>query len=277
MAISLASLQISKRKAPVILIYGPQGVGKNTFACCEHAPLSVESPPGAARAGVVVIQTEEGLGDIKAPAFPKAVSFEEVMEALGSLYIEEHQFDTIVIDSLDWLEPLIWEYTCRMNSWPDIENPGFGKGYIFTDLVWRQFFSAINDLRNDKGMTVIMTAHQTIITVEDPELPTYQTTEIKLHKRAAAIAKEYTDVILHASLKTNLTNDSSAKKAELKKGEARQLAVTTGQRIISTQPKPGATAKNRYHLPAELPLDWSAFAAAMQDSLNKVQTNQPTI
>ena len=277
MAISLARLQISKRKAPVILIYGPQGVGKNTFACCEHAPLSVESPPGAAREGVVVIQTEEGLGDIQAPAFPKALVFYDVMEALGSLYTEDHQFTTVVVDSLDWLEPLIWAHTCELNNWPDLESAGFGKGYTAADATWRQFFSAINDLRNDKGMTVIMTAHQQVITVEDPELPTYQTTEIKLHKRAAAIAKEYTDVILHASLKTLLANDASAKKAEVKKGEARQLAVTTGQRIITTQPKPGATAKNRFHLPAELPLCWASFADAMQASLNKVQTNQPTL
>jgi len=275
MAISLASLKTSSRKPPRILIYGAEGIGKNTFAICEHAPLAVDSPPGAVRPGVVVIQTEDGLGDIQVPAFPIATSFEEIMEAIGSLYSEDHEFNTLVIDSLDWLEPLVWDYACRLNNWADIETAGYGKGYIAADYVWRQFFTGINALRDEKNMTIIMTAHQQIITIEDPELPAYQSSEIKLHKRAAAIAKEYTDVILKAQIKTILANDASAKKADVKKGEARQLAVTTGQRIITTQPRPGATAKNRYHLPAELPLDWSHFAAAMQDSLNKsIQTNQ---
>lgn len=270
MAISLASLQTSTRKPPRILIYGGEGTGKTTFAICEHAPQSPDSLPGKARDGVVVIQTEDGLGDIQCQAFPIANTYEDVEEAMGALYAEQHSFDTLVIDSIDWLEPLVWDYICRTNGWDSIEKPGYGKGYAEADYIWRRFFSGINALRDDKGMTIILIAHQQIITIEEPDLPAYQSAEIKLHKRAAAITKEYVDVIVQAKLKTFVTSDSTAK-ATGKKGEEvkRQLATTTGQRVIVTQPKPGATAKNRYHLPAELPLDWSAFAAAMQTTLNR--------
>jgi len=264
MAISLQSLKINTRKPPRILIYGASGCGKTTFALCEH------SPKGSAREDTVAILTEDGLGDIEANHFPLSKTFEAIEEAMGALYTEAHPFKTLVIDSLDWLEPLIWDYTCRQNCWDSIEQAGYGRGYVQADYAWRRFFEGINALREEKGMTVVMIAHQQIITIADPELPEYQSTEIKLHKRAAAIAKEYMDIILHARIKTFVSNDPSKTKG--KNESVRQLATTTGTRVIITQPKPGATAKNRYHLPPELPLDWSAFKEAM----NQKPTQKPT-
>lgn len=260
MAISLESLKVNTRKPPRVLIYGASGTGKTTFALCEHAPN------GPARADAVAILTEDGLGDIEANHFPLCKTYEAVEEAMSALYQEAHDFKTLVIDSLDWLEPLVWDFTCRQNGWDSIESPGYGRGYTQCDYTWRRFFEGVNALRDDKGMAVIMIAHQQIITIADPELPEYQSMEIKLHKRAAAIAKEYTDVILHARLKTFVASDSS--KAKAKNEQGRQLATTSGQRVIVTQPKPGATAKNRYHLPPELPLDWAEFQAAMHTTTN---------
>jgi hypothetical protein len=267
MAISLSSLKKNVRKPPRILVYGPEKMGKTTFAVCKHSPQEPDGHPGAVRPGVVVIQTEDGLGDLDAMAFPLATSYEDVEEAMGALYQDDHQFTDLVVDSLDWLEPLIWDYTCRENGWKGIEDVGYGKGYVAADATWRRFFAGINALRDDRGMTVILVAHQQIVRVEDPESPAYDMATIKLHKRATGIVGEYTDVILKASMKTFLSTDPNAKADAKKKGDARQLAVTTGQRVLTCQPRPGALAGNRYHLPAELPLDWSAFDAAMKASL----------
>ena len=38
------------------------------------------------------------------------------MEALAALYSEPHEFGTVVIDSVDWLEPLIWKRVCDDNK-----------------------------------------------------------------------------------------------------------------------------------------------------------------
>lgn len=269
MAISLESIKRSVRKPPRILVYGPEKMGKTTFAVCEHAPPTPDSPPGAARPGVVVLPVEDGLGDLDAMAFPLAKSYEDAVEAMSCLLTEDHPFTEFVIDSLDWLEPLIWDYTCRMNGWKSIEDAGYGKGYIAAEATWREFFDGVNALRDRRNMTVIMIAHQQTVRVEEPEHPAYDMATIKLHKRATALVGEYTDVILRAHMKTFLSADPSAKADAKKKGEARQLATTTGQRVLACQPRPGALAGNRYHLPPELPLDWSAFASAMAASASR--------
>ncbi len=98
MSISLASLAKNSPKAPRVIIYGEAGCGKTTFGACAPSP--------------VFIQTEDGLGNLDATAFPLATSFDDVMAALQSLYTEDHAFQTLVVDSLDWLEPLVWAKVC---------------------------------------------------------------------------------------------------------------------------------------------------------------------
>jgi AAA domain len=73
MAISLASLNCTTAlKPPRILIHGVHGVGKTTYAAGAPDP--------------VFILTEDGLGTLDVPHFPLARTFDEVMQALASLY-----------------------------------------------------------------------------------------------------------------------------------------------------------------------------------------------
>lgn len=57
------------------------------------------------------ITTEDGLGNLDVATFPMARSFADVMQAVA-LGAEDHAFKTLVIDSLDWTEPLIWDQVC---------------------------------------------------------------------------------------------------------------------------------------------------------------------
>lgn len=243
MAISLASLQKNSPKPPRIIIHGDSGIGKTTFAVCAPAP--------------VVVQTEDGLGNLDATAFPLATSFEDVMGALQSLYTEQHDFKTLVIDSLDWLEPLIWKNVCDVHNQKSIESFGYGKGYIEAGTVWRSFFEGVTALRDARNMTVIMIAHSQVVHVEDPTMPAYDSHDLKLHKRASAIAEEYADVILYASMQTNTVTEDAGFNSK------RTRATSTGERIMHTVGQPAFTAKNRYSLPSLLPLSWEAFESAM--------------
>ncbi|MEY2655977.1 MAG: hypothetical protein RLZZ524_3005 [Pseudomonadota bacterium] len=243
MAFNLASLQKNAAKPPRIIIHGDPGVGKTTFAACAPSP--------------VILQTEDGLGNLDVTAFPLAKKFEDVLDAIGSLYTEPHEFGTLVVDSLDWLEPLVWDKVCRESKVDSIEKLGYGKGYVEALTYWRQFYDGITALRDSRGMVVIMTAHSQIIHVEDPSLPAYDSHDLKLHKRAAALAEEFADVILYAAVQTNTVTEDAGFNSK------RVRATTTGARVMHTVGQPAFLAKNRYSLPSPLPLAWEAFAGAM--------------
>lgn len=243
MAISLASLQQSTAlAAPRILIHGVAGVGKTTFAACAPAP--------------VFLATEDGLGTLEVPHFPLAKTFDEVMEALAALYSESHEFRTVVLDSVDWLEPLVWARTCQDQSWGSIEDPGYGKGYVAALDFWRQYLEGLNALRNERGMTVVQIAHTDIKRFDSPEHEPYDRYVIKLHARAAALLQEHSDVVLFANYRI------STVKSDVGFNKKITRALGSGERVLYTAERPAFLAKNRFGLPDSLPLSWEAFAAA---------------
>ena len=244
MAISLASLQRSAAPAaPRILIHGVAGVGKTTFAAGAEHP--------------VVVPTEDGLGALDVDHFPLARSFDDVMQALAALYTEPHDFRTVIVDSVDWLEPLVWKQACVENRWGSIEEPGYGKGYVAALDLWRQYLDGLNALRDERGMTVVQIAHTDIKRFDSPEHEPYDRYVIKLHARASALLQEHSDVVLFANYRI------STVKSDVGFNKKVNRALGTGERVVHTAERPAFLAKNRYGLPETLPLDWQAFAAAM--------------
>lgn len=242
MAISLQSLQRGVDiKPPRILIYGVHGVGKTTFAASAPDP--------------VFILTEDGRGVLDVVHFPVAKTFDDVMEALGALYTEDHGFRTLVVDSIDWLEPIIWGHVCRQYGWQDIEAPGFGKGYVAAVDTWRQYIEGLNALRDEKGMAIVQIAHADVKRFDNPETDPYDRYVIKLHQRAAAVAQEHSDVVLFANYRI------STAKSDVGFNKKVTRAVGSGDRVLYTAERPAFLAKNRYSLPDQLPLDWDTFAS----------------
>lgn len=148
---------------PRIMIYGSEGVGKSTFAAL--APNSV------------FVQTEDGLSEIDCSKFPLAKSFDDVVLQLQAVRDEQHDYGTVVIDSLDWLERLVWDRVCADYGVKSIEKAdgGYGKGYVHALTYWRQIVSLLNDIRARKGMAVILIAHAAVERFEDPEHAAYET------------------------------------------------------------------------------------------------------
>jgi hypothetical protein len=241
MAISLASLKRGGDvKPPRMIVHGVAGVGKTTFAACAPAP--------------VFIQTEDGLGMLDAPSFGLLKTFDEVLEALGALYAEAHDYKTLVVDSLDWLEPLVWAYTARVNGWTSIEQPGYGKGYVEALNVWRTYIDGINALRDERGMTIVQIAHTDIKRFDSPEHEPYDRYVIKLHTRASALVQEHCDILLFANYQISTVKTDIGFNKKIVRG------VSGGDRVVHTAERPAWLAKNRYGMPDTLPLDWDAVA-----------------
>jgi len=237
----LEKVMSGKTPAPRrVMLYGTHGIGKSTFASCAPKP--------------VFLQTEDGLGEIDCDKLPLSTTFGEAMKALSELYTEPHPYQTIVVDSLDWLERLIWAEVCRKRNVESIEDIGYAKGYIFALTQWREFIEGLSALRNDKGMTAVLIAHARIERFENPETESYDRYVPRLHKLAAAVVQEWCDEVFFATYKvyTKQTEEGFNRK--------RSQGIGTGERIIRTQERPAHVAKNRLNLPEELPLDWNAYA-----------------
>ncbi|WP_067582772.1 ATP-binding protein [Endozoicomonas ascidiicola] len=250
MAISLESISRSSGiKAPRIVVHGPAGVGKTTFGCGAPNPI--------------FIQTEDGLGKLEVDAFPMMKSFQDVLDALTVLYTSDHNYQTAVIDSVDHLEPLIWQHLCETYIGPKgerfqaIDDFGYGKGFLLALDLWRQLLEGLDALRNEKGMAFILIAHSEIKRFESPTTDSYDRYQIKLHKRASDLVQESVDCVMFADYKTVIEKEEGGF------NKVKTRGISTGQRYLYTEARPSFVAKNRYGLPPELPLNWQAFSDAL--------------
>lgn len=236
---------------PRILLYGCEGVGKST--------LGSETP------AAIFIPTKDGLGQIDCHSFPLARSFDDVLAALSALYSEQHEYQTVVIDSLDWLERLIWDAVCADYGAKSIEkvDGGYGKGYVHALPYWRKFLDGLNAMHKERGMLVLLLAHAKVERFEDPESSAYDRYSPRLHKHACALLTEWVDIVTFATRKFRVEREDSGFNRE--RGIAHAIGAGGGERILRTVGGPSCVAKNRYNLPAELPLKWNDLLNAIVD------------
>jgi len=226
-------------KKPIkIVLHGPPGIGKSTFGSKTPNPI--------------FLPTEDGLTTIDVPHFPLAKNLQELWVCMKELIEEEHEYKTFVVDTLDWLEKLMWKHVCETHSVDSIDEIGYGKGYLFATTQWRRFYDGLEMMRN-KGIAIVLLAHTEIKPFSPPNSDSYDRWQIKLHKTAAAIAEEWADAVLFANFKVYV---------KTKKGKNSGKAVG-GERVIYTQPNPAYRAKNRYGLPDEIPFSFEDLKNAI--------------
>lgn len=242
MAISLSDLRSSTAARPErILVYGPPGLGKTSLGTEWPDPVLFDVEGG--RPSNVPIDAVPGF------EADQLQSYEAVMDGLGSLYTEDHGFRTLVFDTLDRFEPMVWRKACADNNWPSIEAPGYGKGYVEADKYWRDFYEGLNALRRDRGMAIILIAHSDISRFDDPQASSYSRFDIRLHKRALAMVQDEVDAVLFVN------QDATIKQEDLGFNKKRARAEGGTTRLIYAEGRPAFVAKNRYGIPAQVRYD----------------------
>jgi hypothetical protein len=246
-AISLAQVKKGRVLLPhFVLIYGVDGVGKTTFAAEAPNP--------------VFIGTEMGFGQLDVARFPTPKNFQEVLATVQLLLNEKHDYKTLAIDSLDWLETLVFKHICDKQGWKSLEDPGYGKGYAFLLPTWMELVTLLKRLR--EKMNVVLIAHASIRTFNDPENNVaYNRYQLKLFTSekvdTASLWREAVDNVLFANFEVSTTQA---------KGERKAKAFGDGSRVVYTERRPAFDAKNRFSLPFELPLSWEEYAKACADA-----------
>jgi hypothetical protein len=235
---TLANIHHGKTVKPDrILLTGTEGIGKTTFASCAEKPI--------------FLAAEDGIAQMDVASFPEPHTIGEVYDVVRVLRQEKHDHRTLVVDTVDWLEPLIHREVCRRNEWENIESPGYGKGYNVAVDEWRKFLADLDALRNDKGMEIILLAHTQIKIFSNPNGPDYSRYEMAVNRQAAAVLKQWADSVLFACYDEVVKKD---------KGETKAKGVSSGARVIHTERRSAWDAKNRYNLPDCIPLNYEDYA-----------------
>jgi hypothetical protein len=236
MIITLADIrQTTATLPPRIVIHGKEGTGKTTLGARFPQP--------------VFLQVEDGCpGGITLDTFGLLDDLATVRDAIAALGNEPHDYRTLVLDTVDALEPLVWQSVCVANSWPSIETPGYGRGYVEADRAWLDLLAGLDWLRRTRNMTIVLLGHSAVETVNDPRAPSYSSYQLRVHKRARALVQDWADVIAF------LSTDFVIKTEDTGFSKKRVRADGGTQRYLHFENHPAFTAKNRYGLPAKMPV-----------------------
>ncbi|MCA6566603.1 MAG: ATP-binding protein, partial [Pseudanabaena sp. M151S2SP2A07QC] len=218
----------------VYTVYGPNGVGKTTLACSFEEPIILDLEDGSGFVGGV-----KRLGSGLLPDFATVES--TVTELLSA----KHTYKTLVIDSLEALESLISKALCEANEVDSIEAIGFGKGYVMAREKMEGLMLKLRGLRDAKKMNVIIVAHSTVKSFNDPKSnSTYDRYILRSNDKLASVVKDLSDSIFFINNKV-LTQDS-------KQNPNKSKAFSTGERVIHTVWSHAYDAKSRYPVKEEI-------------------------
>lgn len=264
-------MQIIKGKVPgakKVVIYGPEGIGKSTFASKFPDPVFQD--------------TEGSTKAMDVARFEAPKKWDDLFSVITDILKDPSCCKTYVLDTADWAEMLCIKYTCEKGGVNGIEDFGYGKGYTYTQENFKKLIDKLDDLIA-AGINVVVTAHAKMRKFEQPdEMGAYDRWEMKLSRQVAPMLKEWADMVLFANYKTFVIEDDKTKS---KKAQG-------GKRVIYTTHNPCWDAKNRYGLDDCLPFDYSAIKHIIEEdapaekkakpkkekaSETDVQKNVPTV
>lgn len=249
MAFDLKSIERGRSiRAPRIFLYSVEGLGKTTFASQAPNPI--------------FLFTEEGLGTLDVARFPQIHSTAEALEAIATLYKEPHDYQTVVLDTADWLETAIWN---EIEAKYDAKDLAYGKGAVIAANKWSEILKGLNALRSERDMTVIVLGHTQIKRFDSPDTEPYDRYQPKLQDRASALIREWADAVFFGNYRVTVRKTDVGFKKEVSRG------ITTGERLMHTTEKPSHMAKNRWALPETLPLSWAALTDAITQSITPAE------
>ena len=231
-------------KPPRIVVYGKPGIGKSTFAAGAAAPLFIDL---------------EGSVDYMDVPKVRATTMQEVNQVVDALLHEHHEYKTLVIDSLDWLEELIHEDICKRLGIKQVNDSkhsdtSYNKGYVIAANDFIDLRMKLDALRDQKNMAIVLTAHTLVKNNNDPVDGDFSEHTIKVHHKFSAACTEWADAVLLLKRTQIESKNSPSGKID-------------GERVLIADGRLGTVTKNRLYLPDQFPATWDNF-------INSINTNK---
>lgn len=222
-------IQKAARPAPIMTFFGEAGRGKTTLACSFPNPI--------------VIQAEEGVhrisNKIAAPDVLPFTSVRQLWDDLKWLMNEEHDYKTVIIDSVTTLsEHFVADVIARDPDAKSINKAhgGWGVGWSMVEAMHSRVRNAAKMLRDKRGMATIFIAHADLEKMDLPDKDDYSRYSLRMHKKSTTHYIDNVDLVGLIRLQSAVRGGDDEKKK----------IVTSGDRELICCATENSVAKNGY-------------------------------
>jgi len=241
MAIDLKKLERPKGQRPIIAtFFGEGGMGKSTLAAMFPKPVFIRTEDGTASLA----------GNDDVMLFPLVSSSQEVLDQIEALATQDHEFKTLVLDSITQLGTLIEHEIVAADPKAKSINQaggGYGAGYNTAAEKHRQVREWAGALAYERGMNVVFIGHADTETLDLPDFDPFARYTVRMHKKSLPHYTDNVDLVGLIRLKTYVRGDGDKKRA-----------ISTGDREIICFPQASSVTKNRFNITQPLPFTFES-------------------
>ncbi len=205
-----------------IILYGAAGVGKSTLA--SYAP------------NPIFLDVENGTKKLDVNRISSIKDFDEFIECFKLDEIK--QYDTIVIDSIDFLEQMIFEHVCKKHGKKTITDFGYGQGFEIAQKKWASLLKSLKNLVENENKNIIFIAHEQIKRFDNPLAESFDRYSLRLNQKSSSYIVAQVDAVLFVS------KSFTFKELE----DKRKIPKVEMGRKIYTQETASILAKSRYSI-----------------------------
>lgn len=227
-----------------LVLHGDEGVGKTTFAAGLEKPIFICTEHGSDNLDIARATRDDGV---------VLESYTDVKDVISWLRDNDHEFRTVVVDTIDALTDLMEIEICEKQEWRSVSAVEFGKGWAEVLEAWRWFSARLDELRNKKQMNIVLIGHSDVKRQNDPDKDPFDRYVLRLYSKAANHLKSWTDMFFFTRYEVGTI-----------KKNGKVVGVSTGRRVVHTRHTAAYDAKSRFWAPDAFDLDATAFAQVME-------------
>lgn len=222
------------------VLYGTEGCGKTSFGAQMPNPVFIQTK---GETGLETLIDAGRLPDV--PHFPECQSFPELIATIGTLTTSEHDFKTLIIDTLNGAEALCHERVKDREFEGDARKfDAYKSGYEVSLGTWRELLNALDVVRATKRMTVVALAHAKISPFKNPLGEDFDRYTPAMHPKTWELSSRWADAVLFVNFDQHV-KEERGKRAKGVGGQGRTMYC---ERTAAFD------AKNRHGLPEEIDL-----------------------
>ncbi len=221
----LSTISKPASRAPIITICGDAGTGKTSLAATFPKPVVIRAEDGVSRIS----------RKIDAPlSFPPLTSSDDLFEQLLALLKEDHDYSTLVIDSVTKLEEIfireILERDVRAKGINQALG-GYGNGPSAVAAMHGRVRKAAGLLNERKNMAIIFIAHADLEDMRLPDTDDYQRYSLRLMKKSIPHYIDDVDLVGYVRLSSVLRGDDGDRKKVISDGSREFVCHATAASV----------------------------------------------